>query len=85
MYLYFFHQFLKFYDIDVKWLQNFEKFVINSDISKSSLGFYLKNIRTVFNEAIEKKLLPKKFILLEKKDMLFQVLQKRKIFFLWRN
>ena len=50
---------LKFYDIDVKWLQNFEKFVINSDISKSSLGFYLKNIRTVFNEAIEKKIIPK--------------------------
>ena len=50
---------LKFYDIDVKWLKNFEKFTINSNISKSSLGFYLKNIRTAFNEAIGKKIIPK--------------------------
>ncbi len=50
---------LKFYDIDLKWLKNFEEFIIKSNISKSSLNFYLKDIRTVFNEAIEKKIIPK--------------------------
>jgi len=69
---------LKFYDIDVKWLQNFEKFVINSDISKSSLGFYLKNIRTVFNEAIEKKIIPKEIYPFGKKRYVISGISKKK-------
>lgn len=44
---------LKFEDIDINFLNSFNTFMINSNISQNSRNIYLRNIRTVFNYAID--------------------------------
>ena len=47
---------LTFYDINVKWLKDFEKFMlINKKRSVTTLGIYLRALRTLFNYAIAQK------------------------------
>lgn len=44
---------LKFEDITVDWLTQFDKFMSATSPSKNSRNIHFRNIRTVFNEAIE--------------------------------
>jgi len=49
-----------FSEITPEWLQNYENWMISKGKSVTTIGFYLKNLRTVLNEAIEKGSLPMK-------------------------
>ncbi len=51
---------LMFSEITPEWLQNYENWMISKGKSVTTIGFYLKNLRTVLNEAIEKGSLPMK-------------------------
>lgn len=44
---------LKFEDITVEWLSDFDKFMAETAKSKNSRNIHFRNIRTVFNDAIE--------------------------------
>lgn len=44
---------LTYHDITVKWLQRFEAYCTENDISVSTVGFYLRQLRKVLNEAIK--------------------------------
>jgi len=43
---------LTFYDITVSWLESYEKYMLAQGKSITSTGFYLRALRTVFNNAI---------------------------------
>ena len=43
---------LAFSDITVDFLKNYEKWMISKEKSKTTIGMYLRNLRTLFNEAI---------------------------------
>ncbi|WP_372648696.1 tyrosine-type recombinase/integrase [Draconibacterium sp.] len=44
---------LNFWDVTPDWLDNYEKWMINEGKSITSVGIYLRNLRTIFNRAIE--------------------------------
>ncbi len=44
---------VRFFDIDVSYLREYENRMISQGISKTSVGFYLRPLRSLFNEAIE--------------------------------
>lgn len=46
---------LSFYDIDKNWLNEFEKHLLNKKRSVTTIGFYLRPLRAIFNKAIEEK------------------------------
>ena len=46
---------LKFTDITINWLNEYEAFMIESGKSISTVGIYLRPLRAVFNRAIESK------------------------------
>lgn len=45
---------LTFSEITPEWLQSYEDWMLSNGKSVTTIGFYLKNLRTVLNEAIEK-------------------------------
>ncbi|PNW27219.1 tyrosine-type recombinase/integrase [Formosa algae] len=45
---------LTFLNITPEWLQAYENWMLSNGKSVTTIGFYLKNLRTVLNEAIEK-------------------------------
>lgn len=48
---------IKFESIDVFFLKDYEKWMINRGSSKTTVGIYLRALRVVLNEAIEKKIM----------------------------
>jgi integrase len=46
-------KFIFYRDITVEWLKRYEKFMLNAGKSFTTIGIYLRNLRTVFNEAIK--------------------------------
>lgn len=50
---------LMFLEVTPEWLQAYEDWMISNGKSVTTIGFYLKNLRTVVNEAIEKGNLPR--------------------------
>ncbi len=50
---------ISFYDINKKWFNKFEKIQIKEGYSRGSIGIDLRNIRSVFNDAIFNKIIPK--------------------------
>ena len=47
---------LQFGDIDVEWLQSFDRYLVTYCPSVNSRSIHLRNIRTVFNHALNKQL-----------------------------
>lgn len=43
---------IAFYEIDVDFLNRYEKWMLNNSRSRSTIGIYVRNIRTMFNKAI---------------------------------
>ena len=48
---------LKFFDINRIWLKNIEALMSNDGLSVNTIGIYFRNIRTVFNDAINNELI----------------------------
>ncbi|WP_347923365.1 site-specific integrase [Pontimicrobium sp. SW4] len=44
---------LSFYDIDKFWLNDFEKYLLHTNRSNTTVGIYLRPLRAIFNKAIE--------------------------------
>jgi len=49
---------IKFENIDVFFLKDYENWMINRSSSKTTVGIYLRALRVVLNEAIERKIYP---------------------------
>lgn len=47
---------LQFGDIDAEWLQNFDRYLVTYCPSVNSRSIHLRNIRTIFNHALNKQL-----------------------------
>ena len=47
---------LQFNDIDAEWLQNFDRYLVTYCPSLNSRSIHLRNIRTIFNHALNKQL-----------------------------
>ena len=45
---------ISFPEVDKKFLENYEKFMLKEKRSYTTVGIYTRNLRTIFNEAIEK-------------------------------
>ncbi|MCT4643688.1 MAG: site-specific integrase [Carboxylicivirga sp.] len=43
---------LNFWDITPEWLNQYEKWMINNDKSRTTIGIYLRSLRTIINNAI---------------------------------
>lgn len=52
---------IKFESIDVYFLKDYEKWMINKGSSKTTVGIYLRALRVVLNDAIEKKIISQEF------------------------
>lgn len=50
---------LLFGDINIKWLKSYEGWMLEQDKSHSTIGIYLRNLRAVYNEAINKNVIPR--------------------------
>jgi len=51
---------ISFYDVTVSWLEDFEAFCIDKEEkSRTTVGIYTRTLRTVFNNAIEEKTIPR--------------------------
>ena len=50
-----------FYEIDVNWLKSFENYLLNSNLSITTVGIYLRPLRAIFNKAIEEREIDKEF------------------------
>lgn len=48
-----------FKEITVSFLYEYENWLTNQDISKTTIGMYLRPLRTIFNEAIEDDIIKK--------------------------
>jgi integrase/recombinase XerD len=44
---------LPFTKVDADWLENYEKFMVESGRSRTTVGIYLRTLRAIFNTAIE--------------------------------
>ena len=49
---------LSFADISLAWIKDFEIFMLKGGLSVNTRGIYLRNIRTVYNDVIDRSLLP---------------------------
>ena len=47
---------LQFSDIDAQWLQNFDRYLVTYCPSVNSRSIHLRNVRTIFNHALNKQL-----------------------------
>lgn len=52
---------LTFLDIDKKWLEGYEKFMLKEGKSISTVGIYLRPLRAIFNKAKEEKIVHESF------------------------
>lgn len=43
---------IKFSEIDTAWLRGYEKYMLKERRSQATIGIYLRNLRTIFNKAI---------------------------------
>ncbi|HMG66216.1 MAG TPA: site-specific integrase [Chitinophagaceae bacterium] len=48
---------VRFAEITPSWLREYENDLLSKDISKTTVGIYLRSLRTVFNEAIEARII----------------------------
>jgi integrase/recombinase XerD len=48
---------LVFGQVNVEWLEGYENSMIEEGRSPSTLGFYLRNLRAIYNQAIERKVI----------------------------
>lgn len=46
---------LSFFDVNSKWLQRYENWMISNGRSKATVGIYLRSLRVLFNRAIDDK------------------------------
>ena len=46
---------LVFYDVNVNWLKSFEKYLLASNLSITTVGIYLRPLRAIFNIAIKER------------------------------
>lgn len=49
---------LNIFDITPEWLQSYENYLTSNDISVSTVGIYMRQLRAVINVAIDDKVLP---------------------------
>jgi len=68
---------LLFYDVDVKWLKSFENYLLESNLSVTTVGIYLRPLRAIFNKAIEEKDLDKEYYPFGKRG--YQIPQTKKV------
>lgn len=50
---------LTFFDVTPEWLKSYEKWMLATGRSHTTIGIYLRNLRTVINQAVDDGLLPK--------------------------
>ena len=50
---------LRFVDITVNYLKDYEQWMLQQDYSKTTVGIYIRSLRTIFNEAAENKIIKK--------------------------
>jgi len=50
---------VRFQEITVSFLNEFENSLVNRNVSKTTIGMYLRQLRTIFNEAIEDGIIKK--------------------------
>ena len=50
---------LRFSDITVTYLKEYEQWMLQQDYSKTTIGIYVRSLRTIFNEAAEDKIIKK--------------------------
>ncbi len=50
---------IQFSDVNVKWLNKYESFMLKQGRSNTTIGIYLRSLRTLFNAAIENAILSK--------------------------
>lgn len=49
---------LTFQDIDLKWLREFETLLIKEGLAVNTISIHMRNLRTIFNNAIDDELIP---------------------------
>lgn len=49
----------KYSDVSVKWLERYERWMIDAGNSKTTVGIYLRGLRSILNIAMDDKLFPK--------------------------
>lgn len=52
---------LMFHNINVNWLKSFENHLLDSNLSITTVGIYLRPLRSIFNKAIEDREIDKEF------------------------
>ncbi|HUS00492.1 MAG TPA: site-specific integrase [Chitinophagaceae bacterium] len=50
---------LRFSDITVTYLREYEQWMLQQDYSKTTIGIYIRSLRAIFNEAAENKIIKK--------------------------
>lgn len=50
---------LRFSDITVTYLKEYEEWMLQQDYSKTTIGIYIRSLRAIFNEAAENKIIKK--------------------------
>ena len=50
---------VRFVDITVNYLKDYEQWMLQQDYSKTTVGIYIRSLRTIFNEAAENKVIKK--------------------------
>lgn len=50
---------LRFSDITVTYLKEYEQWMLQQDYSKTTIGIYIRSLRAIFNEAAENKIIKK--------------------------
>lgn len=68
---------LTFEEINAKFLNDYEKWMINSGNTSTTVGIYLRSLRTIFNQAIDKGIVSKDIYPFKKK--VFQISAGRNI------
>jgi integrase/recombinase XerD len=52
---------LKYSDVTPEWLEQYETWMKEQGSSITTIGIYIRNLRTIFNQAIEEGILPQEF------------------------
>ena len=68
---------LVFYDVNVNWLKSFEKYLLASNLSITTVGIYLRPLRAIFNKAIEEREIDKKIYPFGKRE--YQIPNTKKV------
>jgi hypothetical protein len=63
---------IKFENVSVSWLKQYEAFLRTQGKRQTTISMYIRNIRTVFNAAIEAGILNRPYYLLEKENTEFK-------------